>query len=206
MIFRFVDKNEKEKINIDMPSAHTGKVPASLNGYLSGSAVHLNKETNVMTITIPDEKDSKEAIALQTWIKEVRKERHWTQGELAKNARLSPAYVSQTERGFLVPSENAIASIVAALLFWDTGIGEPVAPQQTTPSDEPVIKQDIRKFVEILLATDDYHRLELVKRTLADIERIESEIDRNSFESGIDLLIKLASSDFENNLKNIKKK
>ena len=104
MIFKFEDKDGNEKKIIDIPSAHTGKIPASLNGYLIGPPVHLDKDANIMTILIPNTDDTKESEVLRTWIKEVRKERHWTQGEFAKIARLSPAYVSQTERGFLVPS------------------------------------------------------------------------------------------------------
>lgn len=205
MRFIFNDQKTNESDTIDVPNTHTGKINSSLNGYLLNRPVCLNKDADTITIYIPDNENEEEKKILGTWIKEVRKERHWTQTDLADITRLSPAYVSQTERGFLVPSKKAISSIISALLFWNnTSETTPQVQQATSTIDEPLIKQDIRKLVEILLSTDDYRRLELIKNTFVSIERIENEIDSNNLESGIDLLIKLAIGDFERDLKNLK--
>lgn len=205
MIFIFVDKKNNLEEKIDIPSAHIGKIDSSLNGYLIGKPVFLDKDANTITIHIPDIDNKDEMNTFTTWIKEMRKERHWTQTEFAKITNLSPAYVSQTERGFLVPSKKAVGSIVSALLFWNNQVEDTSPTQQAVPTiNEPVIKKDIRKLLEVLLNTDDYHRLELIKNTLESIIKIENEIDNNSFESGIDFLIKLATGDFEKDLKNLK--
>lgn len=208
MIFNFVDKKNNTEESIDIPTAHIGKINASLNGYLIGPPVQLDKDANIITIHIPDIDNEEELHSFTTWIKELRKERHWTQTEFAKITNLSPAYVSQTERGFLVPSKKAIGSIVTALLFWnnksedtDTSPVQEAVPQ----THESIFKSDIRKLLEILLNTDDLRRLELIKNVFLSIERVENEIDTNKYESGVDLLIKLATSDFERDLKALKK-
>lgn len=205
MIFRFVDKKENTEENIDIPTAHTGKINASLNGYLISPPVQLDKDANIMTISIPDIENEEELHSFTNWIKELRKKRHWTQTEFAKITNLSPAYVSQTERGFLVPSKKAIGSIVNALLFWNT------EEENTTPANEQpaftgqysIMKQDIFRQTNILLKTDNYHCLELIKNTLLSIEDLMNAIDKNSFESEIEFYKRLAVSTLERDLNSL---
>lgn len=208
MIFIFADKKNNTKESIDIPTAHIGKINASMNGYLIGPPVQLDKDANTITIHIPDMDNEEELHYFTTWIKELRKERHWTQTEFAKITSLSPAYISQTERGFLVPSKKAIGSIVTALLFWNNKAENTnISPvQETAPQTyESIFKSDIRKLLEVLLNTEDLRRLELLKNVFQSIERVENEIDTNKYESGVDLLIKLAADDFERDLKALKK-
>ena len=201
MIFNLVDSQDKILKSIDLPSAHTGKISSALNGYLVSTMVSLDKNTDVLTIKVPDADDETGKAALGNWIKEVRKTRKWTQSELAEIAKLSLAYVSQTERGYLVPSTKAIAGMITALLFWNTEeTAVTTSPKATSNPNEPVIKQDIRNLIDVLLKTDDYRRLELLRGTLEDIERIETEMDKNSFQSSITFLVNLAISDYEKRL------
>ena len=201
MIFNLVDSQNNILKTIDLPSAHTGKINSNLNGYLVSTMVSLDKNTDILTIKVPDTDDETGKAELGSWIKEVRKTRKWTQGELAEIAKLSLAYVSQTERGYLVPSAKSIGSMITALLFWNTEEKEIIQTQSTTPNpNEPVIKQDIRNLIDILLKTDDYRRLELLKGTLEDIERIETEMDKNSYQSSIVFLVNLAIADYEKRL------
>lgn len=205
MIFRFVDKKENTEEEINMPSAHTGKIKASLNGYLISPPVQLDKDADILTIYIPDIDNEEELHSFTTWVKELRKERHWTQKEFADITHLSSAYLSQTERGFLVPSKKAISSIVNALLFWNT------EKENTTPASEQpafngqysIMKQDIFRQTNILLKTDNYHCLELIKNTLLSIEDLMNAIDKNSFESEIEFYKRLALSTLERDLNSL---
>lgn len=230
MEFRFTYEDTNETNVVTIPGTTKGKIVPAITEHITQKPVIVDEEVDVISVYIPSKEDDFNVIG--DWVKKARTSRKWTQSQLAKISQVSLTLVSKTEQGAIVPSVKGLGSIVTALLFWDSSLPissgkDPIADrlnnisgkQPDTTASTPIaptfnseyadLKNDILNLTHILLSTDEYYKLELLKKTLESIERVESEIDKLKQEnvgymSGIDMLIGLYSDDFKKGLNKLK--
>lgn len=202
MEYQFIYDNGNKEV-IEIPSETSISMSEAFQCFASEPPVKYDESNQIIYIFVEDPN-------LKTWIRGVRKERHWNQTHLAEVADISLAYVSQFERGFLVPSNKTIANIVAALLFGETSEPNEMQSNETSrdiaSSIESFDKKIIREMIDSILLQNDEATIELLKTTLVSIAKVQNEINKdNSFQSSIDFLINIAAIDFQNGLKKLKK-
>ena len=105
-------------------------------------------------------------------LRELRKQKKYTQGEVAKRAGLLKPYVSRVENGHTVPSLDTLAKIAQALdlplaqFFAEDSLGREMNTQKLTDEELRFLTQ-IRRYSSNLNDSDRKLLLAMVKKFAA---------------------------------------
>lgn len=100
-----------------------------------------------------------------TALRRIRVERGLTQLQLARQAQVSNAYIGRLENLEAAPGVDTVAKLAAAL---GCTIHD-LLPLAEPPDDLAVLREQIRRQVEILLQSQDAQTLALVAQLLARV-------------------------------------